>query len=370
MPKNSGNVNNPSQNNQPKKPLRFEMSHLRSKVEDFKDNYGIEVSCEKYVEDVERKIQQARNGGGEVDVAAIKNEVFLDTVKELYKEYVWGLYIKDKLTKEGFDADLFDDFHEIIHMYSATEKRAAYFGEVFELEMTETEKAQVIYDGVKELQSKSPAEKYKDLYKNGDLSIRDMREYVKSLEASKMKDEEIATAFQAAQALREVNEGRSFWWRVFHPFRNNAEKRDAKLIEDTIVEKIVIMQAGKESSKGIQWYRTFANEYQPLEIITEFGNDVKEAWEDVSEVGDDAYRQDGEEISEDEISFDGKSLNDISEVMPLKEEEENSFDMEIKEEVNGRQSLNIVLENKGMEEKSPFIDSKSMNDPVIKNGKM
>lgn len=71
-------------------------------------------------------------------------------------------------------------------------------------------------------------------YLNGDIRIRDMVRFANDT----VLDNRSATIMASyAEALKKVNEGRSFWWRVFHPFRNNAEQRDSKKIEDLIKER-------------------------------------------------------------------------------------------------------------------------------------
>ena len=45
-----------------------------------------------------------------------------------------------------------------------------------------------------------------------------------SVSVSEMELKRIATCMLA---LENVNKSRSFWWKVFHPIRNNAEKREA-----------------------------------------------------------------------------------------------------------------------------------------------
>lgn len=84
---------------------------------------------------------------------------------------------------------------------------------------------------------KNDVELTEQAYKSGQIRIRDMREYVNgidftkhnsnmelSVSVSEMELKRIATCMLA---LENVNKSRSFWWKVFHPIRNNAEKREA-----------------------------------------------------------------------------------------------------------------------------------------------
>lgn len=75
-------------------------------------------------------------------------------------------------------------------------------------------------------------------YKNGNIRIRDMVAAAKS--TPKYDDRTKILLVSYAEALKRVNESRSFWWRL-NPLnwaRNHAEKRDSKLIESLVKSKI------------------------------------------------------------------------------------------------------------------------------------
>lgn len=77
-------------------------------------------------------------------------------------------------------------------------------------------------------------------YKNGNIRIRDMVEraaYINETTYKNMDNSQLKELASYAEALKKVNESRSFIWKVFHPIRNNAEKRDAKLIQMIATEK-------------------------------------------------------------------------------------------------------------------------------------
>ena len=94
--------------------------------------------------------------------------------------------------------------------------------------MKESERIEFI-ESVVNSSPKNDVELAEKAYKNGDIRIRDMREYVNEIDLT-----EGISAFNLRRigafmlALENVNKGRSFWWRVFHPVRNNAEKREAR----------------------------------------------------------------------------------------------------------------------------------------------
>lgn len=75
-------------------------------------------------------------------------------------------------------------------------------------------------------------------YKGGDIRIRDMMAFSNEVLGKGVVDrEKFATMVSYAEALKQVNESRSFVWRVFHPIRNRAEQRNAQTIAD-IIDKV------------------------------------------------------------------------------------------------------------------------------------
>ena len=68
-------------------------------------------------------------------------------------------------------------------------------------------------------------------YKSGKISLRNIREFVGELpfaSGGAVDSWQIQRIGTFMLALENVNKSRPFWWKVIHPFRNNAEKRDAK----------------------------------------------------------------------------------------------------------------------------------------------
>lgn len=72
-------------------------------------------------------------------------------------------------------------------------------------------------------------------YLDRKLPIRKMREYAKELMDSNCKDpEQLSVVLGYSKALSEVNYNRPRWWRIIHPFRNRAEKREANLFKKMV----------------------------------------------------------------------------------------------------------------------------------------
>ena len=78
---------------------------------------------------------------------------------------------------------------------------------------------------------KNDVELTEQAYLKGQIRLRDIRENVNDMPfaAGRGVDaHQLQRIGTFMLAIENVNKSRSFWWRVIHPFRNNAEKRDAK----------------------------------------------------------------------------------------------------------------------------------------------
>ena len=81
----------------------------------------------------------------------------------------------------------------------------------------------------------SPVALYIDRYKRGVLTLRQMRSAALSEQAANERCVEIAGYILALEC---VNDRRSFAWRVLHPFKCNAEKRDAALLKSFFLRTV------------------------------------------------------------------------------------------------------------------------------------
>jgi hypothetical protein len=74
-----------------------------------------------------------------------------------------------------------------------------------------------------------------DKYLKGEVRLRDMRAFTEQLqkESSPVLND-VVQVLQCANAIQQVNEQRSFWWRVFHPIQNRAEQRNAKMMQEYV----------------------------------------------------------------------------------------------------------------------------------------
>ena len=94
-----------------------------------------------------------------------------------------------------------------------------------------------LLNGIWKDMPKSDTDVIKESYEKGDIRIRDMMAVVNQLKHTEATRDEQVRLASFSEALKKVNESRSFVWRVFHPIRNSAEKRYAARIEEFINDR-------------------------------------------------------------------------------------------------------------------------------------
>lgn len=108
---------------------------------------------------------------------------------------------------------------------------------------------------------KNPVELCSERYKRGDLTLGQM---TAALNFENADREWLIRIAGYVQALEVVNKSRSTVWRTLHPLKNSAEKRDAALMRNAIIEAVggekfygEIVEAAYETFNG----HRMANEY-------------------------------------------------------------------------------------------------------------
>lgn len=82
---------------------------------------------------------------------------------------------------------------------------------------------------------RNPVDLYSEKYKRGELSLRQMKA---ALGREMTRREHYIEIAGYIQALENINKNRSFMWRACHPFKNNAEKRDAVLMKESFLKAV------------------------------------------------------------------------------------------------------------------------------------
>ena len=76
-------------------------------------------------------------------------------------------------------------------------------------------------------------------YLSGELRVRDVRAYVRGLAEKNgsmrnLGPEELANVMVYREAIKNAVESRPFWWKIIHPFKNNAEQKAVGVLNDLV----------------------------------------------------------------------------------------------------------------------------------------
>lgn len=184
-------------------------------IKDFNERYGVNVSVDKYLAEAKR---------------TSPNDALKSIFSEAYRKAVINELSRDNLDFKS--QNMFKDFSEMVidsliwelplNKKPTPDKNAG---------LSKLGSYNLMEDVWNTLPNNT-IDAVVENYKNGGIRIRDMVEYAKRLELENVETSQLTTLASYSEALKKVNESRSFIWKVFHPIRNNAEKRDSKLIEN------------------------------------------------------------------------------------------------------------------------------------------
>lgn len=191
------------------------------RINEFNTKYGVNFNVDEYLSKASK---------------TSPNESLKTMFADMYKKV-----LKDELGKEERNtasANMFYDFNDYIIRSLKNEfaENNKQFYPHKNAGMSKLERYRLIEVAWNDL-PKNDIDLIADKYKNGEIRIRDMVEYANSKTMYSKLDSSTTTIMASyAEALKNVNATRSFFWKVFHPFRNHAEKRDAKLIQSIVTE--------------------------------------------------------------------------------------------------------------------------------------
>ena len=191
-------------------------------INSFNRMYGVNVSLDKIQSDA-----KALNS-----VTAALKASFIDAYKTAL--------LKDLIKKEGeiFRAqDMFEDFRRDIIQNFINETPYSRRANISKnLNCKTPEEVYGMLQNVWENIPRNQVEAVMENYLNGNIRIRDMVAVAGRFNVdNKHQQNELASY---AKALKAVNDTRPLWWRIIHPFRNNAEQREAKNIEAILRDRL------------------------------------------------------------------------------------------------------------------------------------
>ena len=161
-----------------------------------------------------------------------------DALIGMFGEAFQQIYLKDTLDMKGEShkcAEFFKDFNNYV-VYNLREDAPLNSARApkRDLGLTPMEQYRVM-KGIRNTGPKNDIEAVMMNYEKGNIRIRDMVAFAKNIDRHgglTPKNMKILASY--SEALKRINASRTTGWRWIHPWRNNAEQRDAKVIENLI----------------------------------------------------------------------------------------------------------------------------------------
>ncbi len=194
----------------------------KNSINNFNKFYGVNISFSKIQSDA-----KALNS-----VTAALRVSFINAYKTVL--------LKDLIKKEGesFRAqNMFEDFRrDIIQNFINETPYSRRTNISKNLNCKTSAEVYGMLQNVWENIPRNQVEAVMENYLNGNIRIRDMVAVAGRFNVdNKHQQNELASY---AKALKAVNDSRPLWWRIIHPFRNNAEQREAKNIEAILRDRL------------------------------------------------------------------------------------------------------------------------------------
>ena len=194
----------------------------KGSINNFNKFYGVNVSFSKIQADA-----KTLNS-----VTAALRASFIDAYKTAL--------LKDLIKRDGEDfraQDMFEDFRRDIIQNFINETPYSRRANISKnLGCKTADEVYGMLQNVWENIPRNQVEAVMENYLNGNIRIRDMVAVAGRFNVdNKHQQNELASY---AKALKAVNDTRPLWWRIIHPFRNNAEQREAKNIEAILRDRL------------------------------------------------------------------------------------------------------------------------------------
>ena len=199
----------------------------------FNNRYKVNFSFERYEaqklnkKNIEPALKDQKNIGKE-------NLKYRNALLNIYKECVQNM--KDNKYKSFNPDELATDFEKLMNNYrdycNKNNKEAPDVNGGWEGRET--------MDSMRATLTTIKPEKLKDTtdrYISGKLRLRDMKATVRNLTANGMRNvsaEGLAEIMIYRESIQTAVENRPTWWKIIHPFKNNAEQKAVEAL-DTII---------------------------------------------------------------------------------------------------------------------------------------
>lgn len=207
-----------------------------SKLNYFNNKYKVNFSFESYdSQSLKDKNRVAPLKG--VTGISRENLKYRNAFLNIYKECVQNMV--DKKLNTFKPEELVQEFEKLMTDYrqycsengeTAPDVNGGWMG---------TEHMDAMRDTVNSIRSPRVARE-SERYLSGELRVRDVRSHVRALaenngrNISNLSPEELADVMVYREAIKNAVESRSFWWKIIHPFKNNAEQKAVGALDELI----------------------------------------------------------------------------------------------------------------------------------------
>jgi hypothetical protein len=209
-----------------------DFSNYDDLVSSFNEDYGLDFSFQQF----ETTLYKNKNlaslfGASQSRDAAlpVEGQTYINQFSSLYKTAVSNIFEK-KLESLNIE-EMMNRYVALMDGFKAAYKEQGQ-------ELPKWPKNSVLLESTEKSMQDFPKDSISyiaDKYLKGEVHLRDMRELTEQLqkESSPVLND-VVQVLQCAKAIQQVNDQRSFWWRVFHPIQNRAEQRNAKMMQDYV----------------------------------------------------------------------------------------------------------------------------------------
>ncbi len=207
-----------------------------SKLNYFNNKYKVNFSFESYDSQILKDKNRVAPLKGVTGISR-ENLKYRNAFLNIYKECVQNMV--DKKLNTFKPEELVQEFEKLMTDYrqycsengeTAPDVNGGWMG---------TEHMDAMRDTVNSIRSPRVARE-SERYLSGELRVRDVRSHVRALaenngrNISNLSPEELADVMVYREAIKNAVESRPFWWKIIHPFKNNAEQKAVGVLNDLV----------------------------------------------------------------------------------------------------------------------------------------
>ena len=206
-----------------------------SRLKSFNNRYKVNFSFESYDS---QSLKEKNLAGPLKGVKGVSREnlKYRNAFLNIYKECVGNMV--DKKLNTFKPEELAQEFEKLMTDYrqycsengeTAPDVNGGWMG---------TENMDAMRDTINSIRSPRVARE-SERYLSGELRVRDVRSYVRGLAENNgsmrnLSPEELANVMVYREAIKNAVESRPLWWKIIHPFKNNAEQKAVGVLNDLV----------------------------------------------------------------------------------------------------------------------------------------